>query len=243
MKCFVDLNLRVPLNDYSQAQQMIQKAHELGYITVGIPLPQNVSLQQIGKLKSMCKKAKVDFVSRSNFSPRNPEEVISKLRRFRRKFEIIAIKCNTRDVARQAAKDRRVDLLQFSFSNTKKRFFDESEAELASQALSSLEIELSPLLRLTGDSRIRLLSCLRKEVLIAKRAKVPITITSGATSEFFLRKPYDFAWLTSLFDLPLASALRALSKNPLTMVERNRKKLGSYYVASGVRIIGKDAVD
>ena len=88
-----------------------------------------------------------------------------------------------------------------------------------------------------------MLSCLRKEVPIAKRAKVPITITSGATSEFFLRQPYNFAWLTSLFDLPLPSALRSLSKNPLTMVERNRKKLGSDYVASGVRFIGKDAVD
>jgi RNase P/RNase MRP subunit p30 len=144
-------------------------------------------------------------------------------------------------VARQAAKDRRVDLLQFSVTSLRKRFFDEAEAELASQALASLEIELAPMLQLTSFSRVRLLSRLRKEVATATRFKVPITLSSGATEELLMRGPHDYAALTTLFDLPLSSALKALSDNPLIMVERNRKKLSPDYVAPGIQVVGRKA--
>jgi len=239
MKRFADLHLRVPLKEQTKAEKMIWKASELGYSLVGIPFPSHATQEQISQLKHICKDAKVDFASRANFSPRNSNELLHDLRRFRRKFEIIAVRCNTKDVARQAAKDRRVDLLQFSATNLRTRFFDESEAELASQALSSLEIELAPILQLTSFSRVRLLSCLRREVATAERAKVPITLSSGATDELFMRGPRDYAALTTIFDLPLSSALKALSENPLVTVERNREKLSPSYVAPGIRVVGR----
>jgi ribonuclease P/MRP protein subunit RPP1 len=218
---------------------MIYKAQELGYKRVAIPLPSNVTRDQNRKLKQTCESANLDYVSRINLSPNNSKELLHDLRRYRRKFEIIAIRCNSKNVARQAAKDRRVDLLQFSLTNLRKRFFDKQEAELSSQALSSLEIEIAPLLQLTSFSRIRILSSLRREVAIAKRANVPIILSSGATSEQLMRKPHDYATLTNLFDLPLFSALAALSINPLKIVERNRKKLNPDYVAPGIRVVGR----
>ncbi len=239
MKRFADLHLRVPLKDQSQTKKMIQKTSELGYSIVGIPLPPHATREQISQIRHICNDAKVDFVTRINFSPRNSNELLNDLRRFRRKFEIIAVRCNTKDVARQAAKDRRVDLLQFSVTNLRKRFFDEAEAELASQALSSLEIELAPLLQLTTFSRVRLLSNLRKEVATAERAKVPITFSSGATDQLLMRTPRDYTALATLFDLPLSSALKALSETPNVTVERNRKKLSPDYVAPGIRVVGR----
>jgi len=243
MKRFADLHLRVPLKDESQAKKMIWKASELGYSLIGVALPPNVSREQINKLKQTCKDAKLDFVSRVNFSPRNSNELLHDLRRFRRKFEIIAVRCQTKEVARQAAKDRRVDLLQFSVTNTRKRFFDESEAELASQALSSLEIELAPILQLTSFSRVRLLSWLRREVATAKRAKVPITLSSGATKEQHMRDPRDYAAMTTLFDMSMSCALKALTQTPLVTVERNRAKLSPYHVAPGIRVVGMKTGD
>ena len=239
MKRFADLHLRVPLNNMLQAEKMIKNASELGYTIVALPFSPNVTKEQIKQLKELCNKAKIECVSRVNLSPKNSNELLRELRRCRRKFEIIAVRCNTKDVARQAAKDRRVDLLQFSVTNLRQRFFDEQEAELASQGLSSLEIELAPMLQLTSFSRIRLLSCLRKERATAQRAKVPIILTSGATSEMLMRGPYDYAALTTLFDLPLPYALKALSETPLAAVERNREKLSPDYVAPGIHVVGK----
>jgi RNase P/RNase MRP subunit p30 len=239
MKRFADLHLRVPLEDLSKAESMIQTASELGYSLVGIPLSPQATKEQISQLRHICNDSKVDFATRVNFSPRTPNELLQSLRRFRRKFEIVAVRCRTKDVSRQAAKDRRVDLLQFSVTNLRKRFFDESEAELASQALSSLEIELAPILQLTSFSRIHLLSSLRREAATAERFKVPITLSSGATDELFMRRPYDYATVTTLFDLPISSALRALSDNPWVTVERNRKKLSADYVAPGIHVVGR----
>ena len=239
MKQFVDLNLRIPQNDKTQTEKMIHKAKTLGYHQIAIPLPPYVSKEQISQLKQVCQEAKLDFVTRVNISPRNSNELLNELRKCRRKFEIISVRCNTKDVARQAAKDRRVDLLQFSATNIHKRFFDEQEAELASQALSSLEIELAPILQLTSFSRIRLLSALRKEVATAERAKVAVILSSGATSELLMRGPNDFASLTTIFDYPLSSALKALSETPQQTVEQNRKKLSPDYVAPGIRIVRK----
>jgi RNase P/RNase MRP subunit p30 len=243
MKRFADLHLRVPLQNLKQADLMVCKASELGYSLVAIPLPPNVNSQQISQLKKVCDDAKVDLVTRVNLSPRTSNELLHNLRRLRRKYELVAVRCNTKDVARQAAKDRRVDLLQFSVTNLRQRFFDESEAELASQALSSLEIELAPILQLTTFSRVRLLSRLRKEVATAQRAKIPIMLSSGATDMHLLRSPRDYAALATLFDLQVPSALKALSETALAMVERNRKKLSPGYVAPGIYVVGRRTVD
>jgi len=243
MKFFADLQLLVPLQDALQTEKMVQNASTLGYQKVGIPVPVNVTSQQINKLKNTCREANVDFVSRINLCPRNSNSLLKDLRKYRKKFEIISVRCNTKDVVRQAAKDRRVDLLQFSTTNMRQRFFDNQEAELAASALAALEIELAPILQLMPSSRIYLLSRLRKEVLIAKRAKVPIVLSSGATTELLMRGPYDNAATTTLFDVPMESALKALSSDPLTIVERNRNKLSPNYVAPGIQIVERKNCD
>ena len=237
MRKFVDLHLRAPIKDLDQVERMVRKSSELGYRLVGILVPPNITRDQINQLQHICSDAKIDFVTRVDFSPKTARELLHNLRRFRRKFEVISVTCTSKGVARQAAKDRRVDLLHFPATDPRKRFFDPAEAELASKALSSLEIEMTPLLLLTGFSRIRLLSRLRREVEIAERVKVPVTISSGATNEYLIRGPHDYAALTVLFNMSVFSALRALSENPIDIVERNREKLSPDYVAPGIRVV------
>ena len=243
MKCFADLQLRVPLKDDVQTEQMVQKAADLGYKMLGIPVPVNVTSQQISKLKRVCGSANVDFVSRVNLSPIDSNSLLKDLRKYRRKFEIISVRCNTKEVARQAAKDRRVDLLHFSVTNMRQRFFDSQEAELAANALSALEIELAPILQLARSTRIYLLTRLRKEITTAKQSKVPVILSSGATTEHLMRGPYDNAALTTLFDFSIEFALKALSSNASGIVERNRKKMCPTFVAPGVQVLGMKNCD
>jgi RNase P/RNase MRP subunit p30 len=184
----------------------------------------------------------MDFASRVDLRPHTPEELISFLRKLRRRFEIVAVMCESKGVARQAAKDRRVDLLNFPQPDFRRGYFDAAEAELASSCLASLEIDVKPLLTLEGPARIRLLSNLRREVATAVEFHVPIIISSGVSDEMLLRRPRELAALASLFDLSVVHALEAVSKNPAAIVERNREKLGPKFVAPGIRIVrrGKD---
>jgi len=237
MTKFIDLHLCVPFKDVEQQRKLIFNASELGYSLVGIPLPPNVSSDVVENLHKLCNEAGLNFVTRIDLAPRTPRELLEDLRRLRRKFEIVSVLCGSKPVARQAAKDRRVDLLSFSATKPRYRFFDRAEAELASKSLASFEIDLAPFLSLESFSRTRLITSLRKELNIARSFQVPIVISSGATKEFLLRKPHDYAALMFLFDLDSPLALNALSKAPLAIVNRNRQKLSSEFVAPGLRVV------
>jgi ribonuclease P/MRP protein subunit RPP1 len=167
---------------------------------------------------------------------------MNNLRRLRRKFDVLCVICENKDISRSAAKDRRVDLLNFPNLDYRKRFFDNSEAELASSALAAFEIDVKPLLVLTGPARIRFLSTLRREIKIAKDYGVPLIISSGVSEEQLMHMPRDMASIAYLFGLGEVEALDAVSSNPLAIVNRNREKLLPNFVAPGIRLI-KEGVD
>ena len=241
-KIYTDLHLCPDLKDSKEVARMITKASELECHLIAISLPSNFPEEEIQHLRSICKEAKVDFASRVNLRPQTSKELINRLRKLRRRFEIISVVCESKHVARQAARDRRVDLLNFPSTSSRRRFFDKAEAELASRSLASFEIDIKPLLTLGGLARIRLLSSLRREANIAQAFHVPIVISSGASSELLMRKPLELAALTSLFNLDRDSAIEAVSTNPLAIVRKNREKLSPNFVAPGIRIVrrGKD---
>jgi ribonuclease P/MRP protein subunit RPP1 len=241
-RLFADLHVRLNSHDSAAASRMINKAAKLGYRLVAVPLSPEAREDETSRLRSMCSEAEIDFASRVDIKPKTHDDLMRQLRRLRRKFEVICIVCENKEFARQAAKDRRVDLLNFPSLSYYKRFFDRAEAELASNSLAALEIDVKPLLVLEGPARVRLLSSLRRETAIAREFHVPIVVSSGATSEMLLRKPREQAALAALFDLSEASALEAVSQNPMAIVKRNRQKLSSKFVAPGIRVIkeGKD---
>ena len=236
-RLFADLHLSPPLNDFNYTCQLVKKAKKLGYHLLGFSTNLYTNKNSLISLKNFCKEIKIDFVSRIDLNPTNRNELKSQLRSVRRKYEVICVKCETKEVARQAAQDRRVDLLNFPSLFFKKRFFDHAEAELASNSLAALEIDIKPLIILKGSSRTRLLSFLRRETAIAKKFKIPIILSSGIEKITFQRKPQEIATLMDLFDFDASLALDTVSKNPYSIVLRNRAKLSPSYIAPGIRII------
>ena len=234
---FSDLHLRAPLNDLQETRRIIAKSSELGYSQIGVPLPSGNKQNAIDQLRQVSEESGVDFATRLDLAPKSSNELLGNLRRFRRKFEVVSVLCSSKPLARQAAKDRRVDLLSFPAVEPRKRFFDWAEAELASKSSAAFEIDMAPVLSLDGFLRVVFLSCLRREVARAESFGVPVVISSGARDSLFLRKPQDFASLTLLFGMDLSRALEALSKNPGSIVDGNREKQSSDYVMPGVRIV------
>lgn len=241
-RAYADLHLRPDLGSDKLVERMLRKASHIGYRLVAVPLPQNFPEEKIEQLKRICKENRIDFASRLDLNPKNTKELTKNLRKHRRRFEIVAVICKSKQIARQAAKDRRVDLLNFPSHDPRKRFFDKAEAELASNALTSMEIDVNLLLTLEGRARIRLLSSLRREVTIAEDFHIPIVISSGVSRELLMRGPRETAALASLFDLAKTYSTEAISKNPMAIVRRNREKLNPKFVAPGVKLIrrGKD---
>lgn len=241
-KTYADLHLLPDVKDKNQAVRMIAKASHLGYNHVAITFPAHATKDDVEQIRSSCSESKIDLATRIDLRPRTPEELTRSLRKFRRQFEIVAVLSPTKNVARQAAKDRRVDLLNFPSCDFRGRFFDMAEAELASTSLASLELDMKPLLTLEGAARAKLLSSLRRETAIARAFDVPIVISSGVSDEHLMRRPTELAVLTSLFDLSKTLISDVISENPIAIVKRNRQKLDTHYVVPGIRIVrrGRD---
>ena len=241
-RAYADLHLCANISDSSQVSRLIIKASTLGYRLVAVPLSPRTPEHQLQQVQRVCEEVAIGFASRVDSKPRTPEELLKDVRKLRRRFELVAVMCESKAVARQAAKDRRVDLLNFPQPDFRRAFFDSAEAELASACLASLEVDIRPLLTQEGAARVRLISLLRKEVQTAKEFHVPIVLSSGVSEELLIRRPLDQAALSFLFDLDKDVATDAVSKNPMAIVRRNREKLSPRFIAPGIRVLrrGKD---
>ncbi len=242
-RAFTDLHLRVNPKDTQVTQRIIEKAANFGYSCISIPFSNQPEEAQTTVLKTACNQSGLDFALRADFKPRNQEDLMRFLRKFRRKVEVICIICDDKEIARQAAKDRRVDLINFPSLDYHKRFFDRAEAELASCSQTALEIDIKPLLILEGPPRVRMLSSLRREAVLAREFHVPIVLSSGVGEECLMRMPRDLASLAYLFGLNETEALDAVSANPQAIVYRNREKLSSKFIAPGITVVKEGKIN
>ncbi len=236
-RTYADLHLCVDVDDNLLVARVAKKASMLGYGLVSVPFPPRAAEQEVKQVREVFHDAGVDFVSRVDVRSGTPGELLRDIRKLRRRFEVVAAVCLSRAVARQAAKDRRVDVLCFPQPDFRGGFFDLAEGELASGSLGSFEVDVKPLLVLDGAARARFMSMVRREVDTARGFGVPIVVSSGVGEELFLRKPLELACLGSLVGLSGASGVDAVSINPVAIVRRNREKLGSGFVAPGIRVV------
>ncbi len=236
-RIFADLHLHANGKDKTLTQKLVSKAVQLGYKLVAIELDLGSKSDVVNEVKAACADAGLDFVSRVDLRPRSTDELLGLLRKLRRRFEVICVLCETKEVARQAAKDHRVDLLNFPLLDYRRRFLDRAEAELASSGAAGFEVDVKPLLVLEGAARVRFLSCLRREVAVALEFRLPIVVSSGVSEPLLMRRPREMALLSSLFGLTGDASLDAVSKNPSGLVARNREKLEAGFVAPGIRIV------
>jgi len=231
LRKFVDLHL-VP-SDRDASESMLQQASRLGFTCVGLTPGDGDVDSNIVKHDGDIP----DIARRIDLRPRNPNELTSSLRRIRRRFEIVAVVCRSKPIARQAARDNRVDILNFPTQVQSRRrvMFDRHEASLASGANCAYEINLSDLLNKGGHVASQLLSMMVVEVENARRHDVPVVVSSGVDSPIMMRGPRELAASMQLLGIGEEESLDMVSDVPRGLVERNRGKLDPSYVSPGVR--------
>ena len=219
MRCFTELCLK-PENP----EEIISLVKSLGYSSIG--------------LSEKIESDTIDIVSRLDLNPKNPNELLRSLRNQRWKTEVITVNCRSKSVARQAGKDRRVDLITYPILDKwKNNHLDRQQAGLMRDSGSGYLIDLSQLL--IDDAYL-----LRKRIEFIKRNKdnavkrgVPVVASSCATDVWGLRDPHGLAALLSLIDVDEDHGLDMVSNNPYGLVDKNRVKLKDSYILEGVWVI------
>lgn len=232
MRRFIDLHLRAP-EDPEGIEAMLGLAARLGFRGVGL-YKEGATHRA---LRDVARGMGLDLVSRVDLKPRNVGELTAALRKLRRRFEVVAVECRSKKIARQAAKDHRVDILNFphSLSGRRRIGLDRQEASLASEANCAYEINLSDLLHHGHVDLSKLIGLMRIQVGNARRFDVPMVISSGARAPLQMRDPRGLASVLTLIGLDDEARLDAVSRSPWRIVEANRGKLDPGFVAPGVR--------
>lgn len=223
MRRFIDLQI---FPGPGKTAEMLSHANHLGYSAVGYG----------GDTPS---DAPIDVISRLDIAPRSQQDLQRMLKGNRRKHEVISVLCLSKGVARQAAKNPRVDLLRFPRCPSRRTvWLDRQQAALAGEGGCQFEVVASDLLTQDPEKLGYVIKQLKKEVLNARRYDVPVVLSSGADSVHGMRAPRSLAALMSLIGLGEEESLDLVSVNPSTLVERNRDKLSASYVSPGVRVMG-----
>lgn len=150
---------------------------------------------------------------------------------------IVSVPLKSIEVVNWAAEDKRVDLL--TVDPTQENRLRDTTARLASISNTSLEIQIAPLLKSSGLNRSKILKIYRESVSTAMDAGMDVVLTSGAIHPMGLRSSVAMAHIGILLGMNRAYADSSVSNFPMSIIERNMKKLQPGFVSSGVEIIQK----
>jgi len=235
MRAYADLHLCPPLDDIPNARYMANLLSELETRTVGLVVPP----ERMGpsEMVDLFKSSGIDVATRLNLKPRSREELLRGLRRFRNRYEIIAIECKVSSVSRVAVRDRRVDIVYFPKQQPGNIF----RGNLAKSCRAALEFNVSELI--SGPSLETKLHRARREIEAAAETSAAVIGSTEASNPFELRSARDIAAILHVVGLPFDDALRAVSEIPLAIVRKNRLRISKPRLEEGVRILRRSKDD
>lgn len=225
----MSVDLGVLVSDATEIDSFCDMASKLGltgFTTVGLPTGPFKTLDE-----GMMAYSRVTLHGKSINSVRKQIDQI------RRKSMIISVPLKSIDVTNWAAEDKRVDLL--TVDPTQENRLRDTTARLAAISNTSLEIQIAPLLKLSGLNRSKILKLYRESVTTAMDAGMDVVLTSGAIHPMGLRSSVAMAHIGILLGMDRSYADSAASDFPKSIIERNMKKLQPGFVSSEVEIIYK----
>jgi RNase P/RNase MRP subunit p30 len=207
MRHYVDLHLRPSTPD--QANDMALLASQLGYNHVASTRPVDSTAARI------------------DIDARRGRELQDILKRNRRKYDIVAVRCLSKEVARMVARDDRVDILLFPDdpAQRKQNWLDHHEAALIDGTGRAYEINASELLATSQMRLSKMITMIKRDLAVASRHDIPVVLSSGATTPLMMREPRALIALATLLDIDEDYAADMLSTIPEAILEKNHAKL------------------
>ena len=227
MRKYVDLHVIPRIEDEDSWRHTAQLLGIAGYSAVALTVPTGLMDDRLRSLRRSFADAGLEVFLRADFACSGRHDLLKLLRRFRRLFDIISVKCLNHAVALVAARDRRVDVIFFDLPQ-RNAWFDHS---IANVCRAAFEFNLRPLIE---DAS--LLSIAMRQVRIAEEHKVNIVMSSGCTSPAFVRAPAQLSAVGSMLGLDRHRVRETVSLIPWSILEKNVERMSNEHVEDGVRV-------
>jgi len=155
-------------------------------------------------------------------------EVRKKVRNFRSQADLIFVKSDDNRAIRAAISMPDVDVISHAF-------VDQISARDAGANNVALEVNLSDLLNTYGMKRASLISKIKFNLTLARKYKVPLVFTTGASELYGMRTPRQLQAVAESIDFTAEEAKAALSTTPAAIVKKNQEKRSGKEIEEGVR--------
>ncbi len=226
----MSIDLGVFVSDITNINSFGEMARKLGLSGIAISSSNNDSYWSLSN--------DLMVYRRVNLHGKGINSVRKQIDKIRRKAMIVSIDLKSIDITNWAIEDNRIDLL--TVDPTDENRLRSSTARLASISNACLEIQIAPLLKTSGLNRSKILKSYREAVSTARDAGMDVIITSGATHPLGLRSPATLAHIGILLGMDQAYAQSSARAIPMSIIERNMKKLQPEFVSNGIEIIQKE---
>ena len=144
--------------------------------------------------------------------------------------DFIAVHGGDEKINRAACEDPNVDLLAHPHDG--RAGIGVAAAKAARDNQVAIALDLGPVIRLRGGSRVRWMEVVRRDLNLIEKFDLDLMISTSARSHLDLRSPRDLVALAALLGLERDRAVEALAL-PKTILDLNRKR----WASAGVEIL------
>jgi RNase P/RNase MRP subunit p30 len=176
------------------------------------------------------------LLKRQNLTGKSSNTMMRQLKKARYSSAIISVPLRDVSTANWAAEEHRVDLISL-IAPFHDNILRKTTAKLAASSGTALEIPFGPLLSTNGMARAKILKVFRETAKTAISARMPIVISSEATSPMMLRAPSAMQHIGLLFGLNEYLTEESVIVIPSQIIERNEKRLGEDFITEGIEIV------
>jgi len=203
-------------------------ARRLGY--QGIIVANSNDFSNIFKFEAARQIKNMEVVQGADVVARDRKSLHSRVTSLRKKVPFVAVQGVSDMIVRAACEDPNVDVLIQH---------PEGRGNLGIAAARSAKMnqvawgfDLSPMIKLRGGQRSRWMSIFRRNLVLARKFKIPMMITARPSSHLDLRAPREMMALAGLAGMEMAEA-RAALEYPGRLLELNRRT----WTSPGVELI------
>lgn len=243
---FTDLHIYSDLSiGQNSVAEIIKMAGSLGFSSICIiDHVKDKNKDNLDNLREEIIRHKTDLeiYTGIEISTEDPEIMRMRVKRLRDRADIIIVSGGNPKINRAAVENPRVDILAHPERGRKDSGIDNVMAKLATENSVAIEFNFKFVLHSYRKVRSHLLSHMKTNVMLAKKYKTPIVITSGAESIFDMRAGRELASLGSLIGLELAESLNSISQVPEDIINHAKKVKDKNYIMSGVEVIKKEDI-
>lgn len=228
---YYDLCIRCLPEDDIAMERLVSLAKHLGFNGAGIMQATNNSKGPT--LKSRSFNAYFDLANGIEIYEDNPAKLHSHLVRYDPKVNFVMVRGGTDKLDRAAVETTYTDILSLPFG-IKGSGLDHVIAKSASDRGIALEFDVGSLIRYRGGKRVHTITELEQRLMLARKFKVHMVLTSGARSIYDMRGPRELIALAGLFGMTKEEAVKAMTVTPAAILKKRRLPGG--FIMKGVEL-------